>query len=105
MLHCQAPEQLDNDDGTRVALVMAYTIASLDGKNDRTITLSYRKETETEFAQISTGTAEISYDDTLRLADAPEISADYAYVIRVVLQDYFTSITSSEYAQCVLFFT
>lgn len=84
----------DNDDGTRVALVMAYAIASLDGKNDRTITLSYRKETETEFAQISTGTAEISYNDTLRLTDAPEISADDAYVIRVVLQDYFTSITS-----------
>ena len=84
----------DNDDGTRVALVMAYAIASLDGKNDRTITLSYRKETETEFAQISTGTAEISYNATLRLTDAPEISADDAYVIRVVLQDYFTSITS-----------
>lgn len=84
----------DNDDGTRVALTMAYAIASLDGKNDRTITLSYRKETETEFAQISTGTAEISYNDTLRLTDAPEISADDAYVIRVVLQDYFTSITS-----------
>nr|DAW19711.1 MAG TPA: baseplate wedge protein [Caudoviricetes sp.] len=84
----------DNDDGTRVALTMAYTIASLGGKNDRTITLSYRKETETEFAQISTGTAEISYNDTLRLTDAPEISADDAYVIRVVLQDYFTSITS-----------
>nr|DAU67397.1 MAG TPA: baseplate wedge protein [Caudoviricetes sp.] len=84
----------DNDDGTRVALTMAYAIASLDGKNNRTITLSYRKETETEFAQISTGTAEISYNDTLRLTDAPEISADDAYVIRVVLQDYFTSITS-----------
>lgn len=84
----------DNDDGTRVALTMAYAIASLDGKNDRTITLSYRKETETEFAQISTGTAEISYNDTLRLTDAPEISADDAYVIRVVLQDYFTSIIS-----------
>ena len=84
----------DNDDGTRVALTMAYAITSLDGKNDRTITLSYRKETETEFAQISTGTAEISYNDTQRLTDAPEISADDAYVIRVVLQDYFTSITS-----------
>lgn len=84
----------DNDDGTRVALTMAYAIASLAGKNDRIITLSYRKETETEFAQISTGTAEISYNDTLRLTDAPEISADDAYVIRVVLQDYFTSITS-----------
>ena len=84
----------DNDDGTRVALTMAYAIASLNGKNDRKITLSYRKETETEFTQISTGTAEVSYDDTLKLTDAPEISADDAYVIRVVLQDYFTSVTS-----------
>ena len=84
----------DNDDGTRVALTMAYAIASLGGKNDRKITLSYRKETETEFTQISTGTAEISYEDTLKLTDAPEISADDAYIIRVVLQDYFTSVTS-----------
>ena len=73
---------------------MDYSVASVDGKNDRKITLSYRKETDTDFTLISTGTAATSYNDTLNLTDAPEISVDDAYIVRVVLQDYFTSVTS-----------
>jgi len=84
----------DSDEGTRLAITMAYAVASVNEKNDRKITLYYRKETDTSFAQISTGTAETSYSGTQNLTSAPVISVDDAYIVRVVLQDYFTSVTA-----------
>ena len=78
-----------SDEGNRIAVKMNFTIASVNGKNDRTFDLKYRKSTDTEFTSFSNGSASTEYDDTRNFVTAPDISVDYAYVIRLEISDYF----------------
>ena len=81
------------DDGERMALQIAYAIASVGGKNDRTLTVKYRKGSAGTFETISSGTAETSYSGTVNYTDAPELSTDHTYTIQVTLADYFASVS------------
>lgn len=83
------------DDGERMALQLAYAIASVGGKNDRTLTVKYRQGSAGAFETISSGTAETSYSGTVNYTDAPELSTDHTYAIQVTLADYFTSVSYS----------
>lgn len=81
------------DDGERLALQLAYAIAGVGGKNDRTLTAKYRQGSAGAFETISSGTAETSYSGTVNYTDAPELSTDHTYTIQVTLADYFTSVS------------
>ena len=81
------------DDGERLALQIAYAIASVGGKNDRTLTVKYRQGSSGTFETISSGAAETSYSGTVNYTDAPELSTDHTYTIQVTLSDYFTSVS------------
>ena len=81
-----------SDDGNRLAMQMKFAIASVGGKNDRTYNFKYRKSTDTDFTSFASGTASTSYDDTQYFTSSPEISTDYAYVIRLEIADYFQTV-------------
>lgn len=81
------------DDGERLALQLAYAIAGVGGKNDRTLTVKYRQGSSGTFETISSGAAETSYSGTVNYTDAPELSTDHTYTIQVTLSDYFTSVS------------
>ena len=71
---------------------MKFAISSVGGKNDRTYNFKYRKSTDTNFTSFASGTASTSYDDTQYFTSSPEISTDYAYVIRIEIADYFQTV-------------
>ena len=81
-----------SDDGERIAVKMGYAVSSVGGKNDRTYILKYKKSSDEYFTQFSSGTAAVEYDGTQNFASAPEISADYAYVVRLEVTDYFQTV-------------
>lgn len=81
-----------SDDGNRVAVKMNYAVASVGGKNDRTYRLKYKKSGDESFTQFASGTASTAYDNTQSFTSAPNISADYAYVIRLEIADYFQTV-------------
>lgn len=81
-----------SDEGTRIAMAMNFAISSVGGKNDRTYNFKYRKSTDTDFTSFGSGTASTSYDDTQYFTTAPEISVDYAYIVRLEIADYFQTV-------------
>lgn len=83
-----------SDDGNRLAMQMKFAIASVGGKNDKTYSIKYRASSDTDFNKdpIASGTASTSYDDTQYFTSSPEISIDYAYVIRLEIADYFQTV-------------
>lgn len=82
----------DSGEGTRIAMAMNFAISSVSGKNDRTYKFQYRKASDTDFTTFASGTASITYDDTQKFTSAPEISVDYAYVVRLEIADYFQTV-------------
>lgn len=82
----------DSDEGTRIAMAMNFAISSVGGKNDRTYKFQYRKASDADFTTFASGTASITYDDTQKFTSAPEISVDYAYVVRLEIADYFQTV-------------
>ena len=81
-----------SDDGNRVAVKMNYAVASVGGKNDRTYRLKYKKSGDESFTQFASGTASTEYDDAQNFTSAPDVSVDYAYVIRLEIADYFQTV-------------
>lgn len=81
-----------SDEGTRIAMAMNFAISSVGGKNDRTYNYKYRKSTDADFTSFGSGTASTSYDDTQYFTTAPEISIDYAYIVRLEITDYFQTV-------------
>lgn len=84
-----------DDAGERLALRLAYSVASVGGKNDRTLTIRYQQGNTGTLTTITSATAETSYNGTMTYTGAPVISPDYSYTVRVTLQDYFTSVSYS----------
>lgn len=88
------PEGVEDDDGERIALRISYKKASVGGKNGGTLSVSYREESESAFLQISSESAQNAFDDVILYTTEPVISVDNAYVIRVTLQDFFSTINA-----------
>lgn len=82
-----------SDEGTRLAMAMNFAISSVGGKNDRTYNFKYRKSTDTDFTSFGSGTANWEYNDTQYFTVAPEISVDYAYIVRLEIADYFQTVS------------
>lgn len=82
-----------SDDGDRIAVSMNFAISSVNNLNNHTYALKYKRSTDTDFTTFSSGTASWSYDDTQYFTNSPDISTDYAYVIRIEIADYFQTVS------------
>lgn len=80
-----------DDEGNRIAVTMDFEIAEVGARNNRTFTLQYRKSSDATFTTFSSGAASWTYSGTQTFTSSPEISTDYAYVIRLIITDYFGS--------------
>ena len=79
----------DSAEGTRIAVSMNFAIAPVNNKNDKTYALKYKKSTDSDFTTFSSGTTSATYNGTQKFTSSPEISTDYAYIIRLEITDYF----------------
>lgn len=87
------PSKTASNDGERLALQLKYAIAPVGNSNDKAYAIKYRKSTESSYTLIQEGTEQYAFDSTLYFTDGPEFSTDYAYVIRVEVTDYFTTVS------------
>lgn len=79
------------DNGERLGVRCAYEIASVNGKNTRIYTVSYRLSTSSSFTNIESVTAATSGDETKTYTSSPIVSENNSYVVRLTVVDYFTS--------------
>lgn len=82
-----------DDSGEYMAIQLAYTVTSLNEKNDRALTIQYQQGASGALETISSGTAEVSYSGTTNYTSGPVLSPDYTYTVQVTLADYFSSIS------------
>lgn len=76
-----------DEQGTRLMLTYAYSVASLDSKNTASMVISYKRSTATSWTQLLTGTA-LSASTTVK-PSSPAFSANYQYDIRLTVTDWF----------------
>ncbi len=82
------------EDGEHVTINRAWEISPVGDKNDHTFALYYKTSTDTDFTQFSTNTADYSSDKSINYIRMLTVSPDYAYTLRLVVTDYFTSVTA-----------
>lgn len=79
-----------DESGEYATLYMAYSIASVDGKNDRQYRILYKRSTDESYTTAESGTAQTSYEGIHTLSGVT-FSIDYQWDIRLEIWDYFTS--------------
>ena len=79
---------------------MAYSIASVDGKNDRQYRILYKRSTDGSYTTAESGTAQTSYEGTHTLSGVT-FSIDYQWDIRLEIWDYFTSSNHIAWTQTI----
>ena len=77
----------ENQEGVYIAVRYKYGVTSLGGKNTASMTLEYKRSTETDWDALLTGTG-LSADTTARITDRT-FSIDYQYDLRMVVNDWF----------------
>ena len=80
------------DDGECVKILRQFTISPCDNKNDDSYKIEYRKQGETSWSTLTSGTGYSVSGDWISPA---VISADYTYEFRLTVTDYFTSSTAT----------
>lgn len=78
-----------SEDGPRIAVSLNTSIAPVGNKNSRTVQLQYCRSGADTFTTFRTLTPDWEHSGNLTFTSAPEISTDYAYIIRLVVRDYF----------------
>ena len=76
-----------NAEGTRASISFAYSVASLGGKNTASMTVTYKRTTETTWSESILNGTGLS-NSGLVLA-SPTFSVDYQYDIRMQVRDWF----------------
>lgn len=79
-----------DESGEYVTIYMAYSISSVNGKNDRNYTISYKRTNADTYTTAESGTAQTSFEGTYFVEDLT-VSTDYRWDIRLEIWDYFTS--------------
>lgn len=82
------------EDGERISVKIHYSTSNIDNlngehENPRTYKLQYRRSDETEFTTFESGQASLIHSKTETYKEAPIISSDYSYVIRLEIADFF----------------
>lgn len=82
---------LADDDGTRARIVYAYSVAALGNKNTATMTVSYKKSTDTTWTSALTSSAlSASVETTANV----NFSTDYQYDLRIQVTDWFGAMST-----------
>lgn len=81
-----------DDEGDRVGITASFAIAPVGDRNVHSYTAQYRRSGDSAWTTFDTGAASWEYDGTKKYTDAPFISTDYPYTIRLILTDFFGSI-------------
>ena len=77
-----------DDSGDYVSITYAYTIASVNSKNNATSKIEYKRTTLTEWAELMTGN---DYAVNTTVYPDQELLSDYRWDIRLTVSDYFGS--------------
>lgn len=86
---CTADGAAD-DSGDYVGITYAYTIASVNSKNDASAKMEYKRSTATSWSSLLTNGA---YAVSTTVYPAQELLSDYQWDIRLTVSDYFGSTT------------
>lgn len=81
-----------SDSGTYLKANVNFTIKELNSKNTKTYTLQYKEKDATEWVDVASGSA-YSFNDSI-LSSSAILSTDSSYDVRLVVKDYFATITS-----------
>lgn len=86
---CTADGAAD-DSGDYVGITYAYTIASVNSKNDASAKIEYKRNTASSWSSLLTNSA---YAVSTTVYPAQEMLSDYQWDIRLTVSDYFGSTT------------
>ena len=86
---CTADGAAD-DSGDYVGITYAYTIASVNSKNDASAKIEYKRNTASSWSSLLTNSA---YAVSTTIYPAQEMLSDYQWDIRLTVSDYFGSTT------------
>lgn len=78
-----------SSEGTKASISFAYSVASLGGKNTATMTIQYKKSTETTWTDIGKTGTSLSTSETFLAS--PTFSTDYQYDLRISVKDWFNA--------------
>lgn len=81
-----------SEDGNRIAMKINYSISPVGYQNSKTYNFKYKRSTDSEFTSFGSGIASWEYDETQYRTNEPDISTDYAYIIRIEISDYFQTV-------------
>lgn len=81
------------EDGIYAMIAYSYSVASVGGKNTATMTVGWKRSTDTEWTDGLLSLSTLTGSGSTRVTD-PTFSTDYQYDIRCTLTDWFgTSVT------------
>lgn len=80
---------VENDEGTYLKANINFNIASVNNKNSKAWSLQYKRQSASEWATLTSGTV-YAYNGSY-LSTSGILSGDYAFDIRLVISDFFTT--------------
>lgn len=83
---------VQSDEGNRVATKAKYAISSVGNRNDHTYTYKYKRSGEENFTTFASGSADWQFDAEELFTSFPNISPDYAHIVRLEIADYFQTV-------------
>lgn len=80
------------DDGTRLSVSYAYSVASVGGKNTASMVIAYKRQDSSSWTNLATGSD--LEGSGIRFFSSPTFSTDYQYDIRMTVTDWFGASTT-----------
>lgn len=78
-----------DEEGTYLALTYKYSVTSLNSKNTASVTIDYKKSTDTSWTTLTTLTA--LSGNTVYKPASPTFDIDYQYDVRLTVKDWFNT--------------
>lgn len=75
------------DDGDRMGVSYAYSVASVNGKNTASMAIQYKTQASSSWTNLTTSTALTG--SSTRFFSSPTFSTDYQYDVRLTVADWF----------------
>lgn len=78
-----------DEEGTYLALTYKYSVTSLNSKNTASVTIDYKKSTDTNWTTLTTLSA--LSGNTVYKPTSPTFDIDYQYDVRLTVKDWFNT--------------
>lgn len=78
-----------DEEGTYLALTYKYSVTSLNSKNTASVTIDYKKSTDSSWTTLTTLTA--LSGNTVYKPSTPTFDIDYQYDVRLTVKDWFNT--------------